>query len=435
MSSVVRYRTAIIAATIGNAMEWFDFISFGYLLALITKHFFPKAGGGGGLLLASATFGVSFVARPVGAVILGVYAGRAGRRAALFLTVMLMAFATALITFSPTYTSIGISATIIVVLARVIQGISAGGDFGSGTAMLVECAPSDVKGLFGSFMLFSQAVAATMAATCGYLITELLSPRQLDSWGWRLPFAFGLLIAPIGLYIRRNVAETNEFAQAIKAQNTSTFLEFVKGFPVPILVGTGLSAGINIVQIFFNVYMPVYAVRELHIPAGAAFLAVALSSLVRIVATPVFGAMSDRHGRRPVLIAGCVLNIFAVVPCLIWLTRHPSFYTLLAVESIVGVLTQIVNGATPTALAELFPTTVRAQGLSISYNAAVTLFGGTAPVVITWLVARNGNELMPGYYATSGVALSLVCALLLTRKPWFSGATARVSAAGGMKLE
>jgi MFS family permease len=434
MKSVANYRVPVIASTIGNVMEWFDFISFGYLMGLITKHFFPNQGGAGGLLLASATFGVSFVARPVGAVILGVYADRAGRRAALFLTMMLMTVSAALITLSPTYASIGISATVIMVLARVIQGVSAGGDFGSGTAMLVEYAPRDMKGLFGSFMLFSQAIAGTMAATSGYLITELLSPTELDSWGWRLPFAFGLLIAPIGLYIRRHVAETEEFTAAIKSEKKKTLLEFLQEFPVQILVGTGLSTGITIVQIFFNVYMPVYAVMELHVTAKAAFLAVALSGVVRIVSTPFFGAMSDRGGRRRMMIAGCALNMIAVMPCLLWLTAYPSFQTLLAVEFVISILTQIVNGAIPTALSELFPTVVRAQGLSISYNTAITIFGGTAPLVITWLVARSANELMPGYYLTFGMALSLTCAFLLARDAGVNGAPARVAATDGPKL-
>lgn len=420
MKQATQHSRVVMASTIGNIMEWFDFISFGYLMGIISKHFFPSIGTASGLLLSTATFGVSFLARPLGAVLLGAYADRNGRRRGLFLVMLLMSVSTFLITFAPTYQMIGIGATVLIVIARVIQGISAGGEFGCGTAMLIEHAPKERKGLFGSFMLMSQAVAGTLAAVCGLLITQFLSPAQLDSWGWRLPFALGLLLAPIGLYIRRNVEESAEFKTAVRTEDSITFMQFLARYPKANLIGTGMSVGINIVQIFFNVYMPVYATKSLGLPAQAAFLAVALSGVARIITTPLFGMLADRWGRRNAMIYGCAANVIAVMPCLIWLHASPGFATLLTIELIISIFTQIVNAATPTALAELFPATVRSRGLSVTYNVAVTLFGGTAPFVITWLVAQTGNDLMPGYYATAGMIISLVCSCLIPSRTRFA---------------
>ena len=273
MKNARHHSRIVLASTIGNIMEWFDFISFGYLMGVISKHFFPSDGLASGLLLSTATFGVSFLARPIGAVVLGAYAAWKGRRSALFLVMMLMSVSTCMITFAPTYQTIGAGATVLLVVARVIQGVSAGGEFGSGTAMLIEHAPQKLKGFFGSFMLMSQAVAGTLAAACGFLITQYLSAAQLDSWGWRLPFALGLLLAPIGLYIRRNVAETAEFSSTVRTGDSITFMQFLARYPKANLIGIGLSAGINVVQVFFNVYMPVYATKMLSLPARSAFLA------------------------------------------------------------------------------------------------------------------------------------------------------------------
>ncbi|NML34190.1 MFS transporter [Paraburkholderia antibiotica] len=411
-----RFRV-VLASTIGNVLEWYDFISFGFLMGIVAKHFFPSSSAASGLLLASATFGVSFFARIFGAVVLGVYADRVGRKAALFLVMNMMFVSTVLITFCPTYSSIGIWASIIMLVARVLQGISAGGDFGGGTAMLVEFAPENRKGFFGSFMLFSQAVAATLASAAGYLVTNLLAPEQLDSWGWRLPFAVGLIIAPVGIYIRRHIEEPAEFKATLQARNRKSFGAFLVEFRKPIFIGIGLATGVNIVQIFFNVYMPSYAVRELHLAAPSAFLAVMLGGIARMLTTPGFGVLADHWGRRKTMVYGCVLTTLSVFPGLIWLQASPVFFTLLTVELIVNVLAQIVNAAMPTALAELFPTEVRSQGLSVCFNGAVTLFGGTTPFIVTWFVSQTGNQLVPGYYATAGMLFSLACAFMIARKP------------------
>lgn len=410
-----RFRV-VLASTIGNVLEWYDFISFGFLMGIVARHFFPSSSAASGLLLASATFGVSFFARIFGAVVLGVYADRVGRKAALFLVMNMMFVSTALITFCPTYDSIGIWASIIMLIARVLQGISAGGDFGGGTAMLVECAPENRKGFFGSFMLFSQAVAATLASAAGFLVTNLLTPDQLNNWGWRLPFAVGLIIAPVGIYIRRNIEEPAEFRSALKTRDRKSFGTFLAEFRRPIFIGVGLATGVNIVQIFFNVYMPSYAVRELHITAQSAFLAVTLAGIARMVTTPGFGVLADHWGRRKTMVYGCTLTTLSVLPCLIWLRASPNFSTLLAVELIINVLAQIVNAAMPTTLAELFPIEVRSQGLSVCFNGAVTLFGGTTPFIVTWFVSRTGDQLVPGYYATAGMLFSLACAFLIARK-------------------
>ncbi|WP_144146823.1 MFS transporter [Paraburkholderia sp. BCC1884] len=413
MQELLKYRHVIFASTIGNVLEWYDFIAFGYLMGVISRHFFPAGAGMSATLLTAATFGVSFVARPLGGILLGVYADRVGRKAALMLVIVMMTVATALIGFAPTYAQVGAVATVIVVLARILQGISAGGEFGSATAMLVEYAPAHQKGLFGSFQMFAQAVAGVLASLAGVLITEGLTPTQLESWGWRLPFLFGLLIGPIGLYMRARVAEPELFRTTQEREPGLPFGQLLCGYWREIVIASGLVAGTTIMQFVFNIYMPTYAVQYLQMPPATPFMVIAVSGVVRILACPAFGALSDRVGRKSVLAWGFVFSLLAVWPCFACLKASPTLVTLLTIELLFGVLGAAVLGPLSTALAEMFPVRGRSSGLSVSYNLSTTIFGGFTPLIVTWLIIATGDRMAPAYYVIFGVVLGLAAALAL----------------------
>lgn len=413
MQELFKHRRVIFASTIGNVLEWYDFIAFGYLMGVISRHFFPANAGSSATLLIAATFGVSFVARPVGGIVLGIYADRAGRKAALLLVIAMMTVATALIGLAPTYAQAGVVATVIMVLARILQGISAGGEFGSATSMLVESAPAHQKGLFGSFQMFAQAVAGVLASLVGVLITQGLTSAQLESWGWRLPFLLGLLIGPVGLYIRNRVDEPELFRATREREPGLPFGQVLRGYWREIIIASGLVAGTTIMQFVFNIYMPTYAVQYLQMPPGTPFIVIAVSGVVRILACPAFGALSDRVGRKSVLGWGFVFSLVAVWPCFAWLKAEPAMSTLLAIELLFGVLGAAVLGPLSTALAEMFPVSGRSSGLSVSYNLSTTIFGGFTPLIVTGLIVATGDRMAPAYYVIFGVLLGLAATLAL----------------------
>ncbi|WP_153141626.1 MFS transporter [Paraburkholderia agricolaris] len=413
MQELFKHRRVIFASTIGNVLEWYDFIAFGYLMGVISRHFFPATAGSSATLLTAATFGVSFVARPVGGIVLGIYADRAGRKAALLLVIAMMTVATALIGLAPTYAQAGVVATVIMVFARILQGISAGGEFGSATSMLVESAPANQKGLFGSFQMFAQAVAGVLASLVGVLITQGLTLAQLESWGWRLPFLLGLLIGPVGLYIRNRVDEPELFRVTREREPGLPFGQLLRTYWREIVIASGLVAGTTIMQFVFNIYMPTYAVQYLQMPPSTPFVVIAISGVVRILACPAFGALSDRVGRKSVLAWGFVFSLVAVWPCFAWLKADPVMSTLLAIELLFGVLGAAVLGPLSTALAEMFPVSGRSSGLSVSYNLSTTVFGGFTPLIVTGLIVATGDRMAPAYYVIFGVLLGLAAALAL----------------------
>lgn len=413
MQELLKHRRVIFASTIGNVLEWYDFIAFGYLMGVISRHFFPAGAGASATLLTAATFGVSFVARPLGGIALGIYADRAGRKAALLLVIVMMTIATALIGFAPTYAEVGVTATVIMVVARVLQGVSAGGEFGSATSMLVEYAPANQRGLFGSFQMFAQAVAGVLAALAGVLITEGLTTAQLESWGWRLPFMFGLLLGPVGLYIRRSVDEPEVFRATRDREPRLPFGQLFTGYWREMLIAGGLVAGSTIMQFVFNIYMPTYAVQYLRMPAATPFIVIAGSGVVRILACPLFGALSDRTGRKRVIAWGFAFCLLAVWPSFAWLKAAPTLATLLAIELLFGVLGAAVLGPLSTALAEMFPVRGRSSGLAVSYNVSTTIFGGFTPFIVTWLIVTTGDRMAPAYYVIFGAVCGLVATFAL----------------------
>jgi len=407
----------IAAAVIGNALEWYDFIVFGFFTVVIARLFFPSDSQYASLLLTTATFGVGFFMRPVGGILLGIYADRRGRKAALLMVISLMTVAIAMIAFAPTYAAIGVGAPLIMVAARLLQGFSAGGEFASATAFLTESAPAGRRGLYGSWQMVGQGLAVLLGAILGTLLTRSMTPEALDSWGWRIPFLFGLIIGPVGLYIRRNLDETSAFLQSTRSSagqqgSGSVLISHVKEMVA--CLGMVVSGTISFYVIL--IYIPTFARTQLHLPLDQAFLAQSIGLVCEVVLIPICGALSDFVGRKPVMITALVLDLLVTYPLFSWVSASPSFGALLTMQIILCSLFGVFNGPISTALAEQFPTRVRSTALAIAYNIAVMLFGGFAQFFVTWLIQATGTPIAPAYYLIFGAAVGLLAAFLLKER-------------------
>ena len=409
----------IFAAVIGNALEWYDFVIYGFMTVIISRLFFPAESEYASLLIAMATFGVGFFMRPVGGVLIGLYADRHGRKAALQLIILLMTIATAMIAFAPTYAAIGIAAPGIMVLARLLQGAATGGEFASATAFLIESAPPERRGFFGSLQMVGQSIAALTGATAGMLVTQGLTPEQIDDWGWRLPFLFGLLIGPVGLWMRRHLSETEEFVAASQDETQHLGLMAVlREHLRDVLVCFGLVVSATIMFYVVLIYMPTYAKTQLNIPLKEAFTAQVAGLIFLTALIPLFGILSDRIGRRAVLMMAAVLYLLLTYPLMAWLLAEPSLIRLAIMQIMLCSAIAVGFGAISTALAEQFPVRQRSTGLALAYNVAVMIFGGFAQLIVTWLIKTTGSLLAPSFYVMFGASVGLLAAWFITdRRP------------------
>lgn len=409
-------RRVVIASVLGNAFEWFDFAIYGMFAALISKLYFPAADHGTSLLMGLATFGVAFAVRPIGGLVLGMYADRHGRRRALSLMILMMAGGTAMIGVLPTYASIGMAASVLMLIARLIQGFSVGGEYASASAMLVEFAPKGRRGLYGSFQMCSQSLAFSAGAGVVYLLSSNLAAADLESWGWRLPFLFGVLIGPIGYYLRTQVDETPEFRrfqdQRIKPERTNLRTLFTR-YPRELigsfcLVVTGTAS--NYVMLL---YLPIYAVRELGLSMGDAQLSSALAGALLLALCPISGALSDKLSRRALILPATVAFGVVTWVMLARILQNPSFSTLLQAQLLAAACMGFMWGPAPALTTEILPVNLRSTGVSLSYNLAVMLFGGLAPFINTALIQYTGNRMVPAYYVAVAVVIGLGGLLLL----------------------
>lgn len=409
----VKTRRVIIAASIGNALEWFDILVYGFFAATISKQFFPAADETVSLLLTLGTFAVSYVVRPLGALVLGAYADRAGRKRALMLSIRLMMVATLVIAIMPPYAKIGLVAPIAILLARLVQGFSAGGEFGSATAFLVEHAP-EKRGFMASWQFASQGFATLLASAFGTVLTATLSDAELESWGWRIPFLFGLLIGPIGYYIRRYVGEAGEFAETAGLEHAPVKETFRTG-KGRMLVAIGALAVSTAIS-YFITYMPTFAVKELGLPASTGFASTLVTGIVLTGLTPVVGHLSDLFGRTRTMLIFATLILALVYPSFAFLVANPGFAVILGVMFLVGVLKAGYFAPLPAMMAELFPVTSRATGMAVSYNIGVMAFGGTTPLMTVWLVHATGSKLAMTFYLMFLAVLSLFCVVFARRR-------------------
>jgi MHS family proline/betaine transporter-like MFS transporter len=411
MSSQAR---TIIATSAGNALEMFDFTVFSYFAGVIGKTFFPVDSSAGPLLLAMATFGVGFVMRPLGGILIGNYADRAGRRAALTLTILLMMIGTAIIALTPGYARIGIAAPVLVVMGRLLQGLSAGGEIGASTTFLMESGPLSRRGFMVSWQMMSQGVAALLGALSGAVLSATLSTSALESWGWRVPFLLGLLLGPVGFYIRRHLDETHSAPH----EGGSAFRELVSQHLGRVVLGTLMIVGGTSMLYILVFYMPAYAVRTLHLPVTTSFLAGCASGLTMIVAALVSGLwIIDRVPRRKPLVATTsLLSLACVYPAFRLLIASPSVGLMVGIVAVVMGLATLGTSAFFLLIMEAFPQRVRATALAVIYSVGVTIFGGFAQFNVTWLLHRTGDPMSPAWYLIATGSVSLLALWRFTER-------------------
>jgi MFS transporter, MHS family, proline/betaine transporter len=408
----------IAAAVIGNALEWYDFIIFGYLTVVIARLFFPAGSQYASLLLTTATFGVGFFMRPVGGILLGIYADRYGRKAALQLIIGIMTIAIAMIAIAPPYAVIGGAAPVIIVAARLLQGFATGGEFASATAFLVESALPHRRGFYGSWQMVGQSLAVLAGAILGALLTRGLTPEALDRWGWRVPFLFGLLIGPVGLYIRRYLEETSAFLESRAELKEKLRLgTLVAAHVKEVLVCMGIVIAGTISFYVILLYMPTFASTQLHLTLSDAFIAQLVGLACMILLTPLFGALSDLIGRKSIMIGALALYLALLYPLFRWVHTHPSLQNLMIIQLVFCSLLAAFIGPFSTAVAEQFPARTRSTGLAIAYNVAVMGFGGFAQFFVTWLIKVTGSPIAPVFYVMFGAVIGLVAAFFLVEQP------------------
>ena len=391
----------IVSASLGNALEFYEILVYGYFAVVISKVFFPANDETVSLLVTLGTFGVSFLARPVGAIFLGAYGDRKGRRSALTLSILLMTIGTGLMTLMPSYDAIGLTAPILVICARLVQGFSVGGEFASSTAFLVEHRP-DRAGFFGSWQWSSQGLAALIATSFGVFLR-----------GWRIPFGFGLLIGPLGYYIRSHMPETPAFleSETVQAPLRELFGEQWQS----LLLTIGAVAASTSSQ-YLLVYMPTYAIRELSLPATTGFTAAVSAAALQTILVPFVGMFVDKVGQTRVMIAAAALFFLTAYPVFIIVESHRSLAVLIAVVCWMSLLKSFFSGALPSLMAKIFPVRTRVSGMALSYNISVPVFGGFAPFFAQSLIELTGSKLAPSYYMMATAILSLAALIVLQRR-------------------
>ena len=403
---------AVVAVVIGNWLEFYDFLVFTFFAVMIGDAFFPAESEIGRLLGALATFGVGFVTRPLGAAIIGPYADRVGRRAALTLTLLLMSIGSAMVALTPPYSQIGIAAPILLVLARLIQGFSCGGEVGPATTYLLEAAPPEKRAALTAWQAHSQQLASIMGAGFGLILAAALTREQLYAWGWRIPFLLGVLIAPVAFYIRRQLPET--IAETQKSRSTGEVLgELMQSHTGPVVLGVLIICGGTVATYVLN-YMTTYAMTTLKLSATVGSLLGLTNSAAQIAGLAV-GVWLDRFGRKRMLVVSRVVFIAILYPVYLILTSpQASLALIVACNALLGFVFAIGIGPVYAFMAEAFPQAVRSSGLSILYASGVMIFGGTTQFVVAWLIDVTMDPMIPAWYQIATTAVSIVGVLLMT---------------------
>lgn len=398
---------AILAAGIGNVIEWYDFAVYGYLASVIGALFFPT--GSAQLLLSFATFGVGFVMRPVGSIVMGHVGDRFGRRTALVFTIVIMGVSTTLIGVLPTYAVIGIWAPILLVVLRLAQGLSAGGEWGGSASFMVEYARSDRRGYIGSWQQFTIVTALLLGASVGTAVSGLLSQEALYAWGWRVPFLVGFLVIPVGLYLRLRIPDTPKFRELSEQGRVerAPLLTMFRSFWRDILRAFGFTIVWTVAYYIYLTYLPTYLETEVGLSKTFSLAATMTELAFMALLVPFAGLLSDRLGRRkPLLLISCVL--FIVLPYPMFAVVGGSGAAVIVVVLVSAASLALFSGPGPAAIAELFSTRVRYSALSIPYNIAVALFGGFAPFIATLLIQSTGSRLAPTFYVMAAAVVSLI---------------------------
>lgn len=407
-------RRAVTGASIGNAVEWFDFAIYGFLATFIAANFFPSGNETAALLKTFAIFAAAFFMRPLGGFVFGPLGDRIGRQRVLALVILLMSGSTLAIGLLPTYTAIGVAAPLLLLFLRCLQGFSAGGEYGGGAVYLAEFASEKRRGLTVTFMVWSGVLGFLIGSVTVTLLQALLPTDAMESYGWRIPFLLAGPLGIVGLYIRLRLDDTPQFAQLSKTQQVakSPLREALRTAWRPILQVIGLMIIFNIGYYVVFTFLPTYFIKTLHFTKTNAFVSITLASLVALILILPLAAFSDRIGRRPMLIAGSLAFAIGGYP-LFLLLNSGSLAAAIAAHCGLAAIEAVYVSAAVAAGVELFATRVRYSGFSIGYNICVAAFGGTTPYVVTWLTAQTANNVAPAYYVVVAAAISLLTILTL----------------------
>jgi MHS family proline/betaine transporter-like MFS transporter len=401
----LKRRHLVIAATIGNLFEWYDFISYGVLAITMAKLFFPAESEFTSLFLSLVTYGGGVAMRPVGAIVLGRYADRVGRKAALCLAMSIMGIGTGLMAVAPTYETIGVWAPLLIVFARLLQGFSGSGQLGNATALLAESAPDRWRGLYASLNASSQQIGFVLAAFIVMVINLSMTPAQIEAGGWRLPFVFGLVIVPVAIYVRFKLEDPEVFLKKRNEPIAASAATTLGREGRPLLLAFGILVLYVVSGNVHFVYMPTFAVQKLGLPSAGALFATVVTTCVSIVGTPLVAALSDRFGRKPILLLATLSYLLLTYPMFAIITTWPSVTLLTIVQSGLGFLNALYAGPLMSALAELFRTSVRATAVALAYS-LTTIIGGFSPAFATWLVAATGDARAPALIVIAAAIVS-----------------------------
>jgi MFS family permease len=408
---------SVIRVSSGNFLEMYDFMVFGYYASAIGNAFFPSGNPFVSLMLSLMTFGAGFLMRPLGAIVLGAYTDRHGRRAGLILTLGLMSIGIVSIACMPGYATIGLLAPLLVLIGRLLQGFSAGMELGGVSVYLSEIATPGHKGFYVSWQSASQQVAVIFAALVGVVLSSTLPPQKMMLWGWRVPLVLGCVILPFLFRLRRSLQETDEFIARKHRPSTAEILRSLSANWAIVLIGTMMVTMTTVSFYMITAYTPTFGSSVLHSASTDTLivtLCVGASNLFRL---PVMGTISDRVGRRPLLIGCSVLMLITVYPVMLWMVSTPSFSRLLAVELWLSFIFGSYNGAMVVFLTEIMPLTVRTSGFALAYSLATAVFGGFTPAINTYLIHATGNRAVPGLWLSFAAICGLVASLLAKPQP------------------
>jgi len=406
----------VLRVTSGNFLEMFDFFLFGFYATYISRAFFPSGNEVTSLLLTFMTFGAGFLMRPLGAIFLGAYVDKVGRRRGLIITLGIMALGTILIAFVPSYATIGMLAPMLVFIGRLLQGFSAGVELGGVSVYLAEMAPPGQKGFYVSWQSGSQQVAIMVAAIIGYVLNQSLTPDAVAAWGWRVPFFIGCMIVPFLFYIRSSLQETEEFLARKTRPTVGQVFSTLGRHWVVVVLGMLMVAMTTISFYTITVYTPTFGRSVLKLSTLDSLVVTFCVAVSNLFWLPVMGAVSDRFGRKPVLLLFSGLTLITAYPMLAWLVAHITFGNMLVALLWLSFLYGSYNGAMVVALTEVVPPAVRTAGFSLAYSLATAIFGGYTPLVSTWLIEQTGNRAAPGIWLALGGACGLVATLLIYRE-------------------
>jgi MFS family permease len=405
---------ATLGVTIGNMLEFYDFVTYSFFAIQIGRTFFPSHSQFASLMLSLATFGAGFVTRPIGALVIGAYSDRVGRRPAMILSFAMMGSAIIALALTPSYDAIGITAPILVVVARLVQGFSLGGEVGPTTAYLMEAAAVGRRGLAVSWQAASQQVAATAGALVGAVLSRAMTSEALDAYGWRIAFLIGAITLPFGLWMRTRLPETLHQREVgtVMAQTTGNSLGAIRANVRVVILGLLILASGTIIT-YVTQYMTTYAQNTLNVATDLAFATTVVSNGVGIVAALYGGWLADRAGRWPVMVWPQLVALLLTYPVFLWIVDTRSAFALLGGLGVLSLVGTIPYSAFYVALAEGLPKNIRGGAFATIYAVAIATFGGTAQLIVTWLIHATGNALAPAWYMMFASAVGLVAMIMM----------------------